>query len=148
MLGFFLRVKPDQGDHAVNPDAAHPVNRQNRQGVPFSTAKPQIVRDSKIAGFHLWVGKLTKTYRFQYETPRINSQCGSTMVEWLGEHPHASADEARAKALEIVALRARGGAQCGRAQHSKEANQAGSLCINGPLMTSEPHKYPSFSGLS
>ncbi|MBR1236535.1 integrase family protein [Bradyrhizobium sp. AUGA SZCCT0182] len=78
------------------------------KGVPFSTAKPQIVRDSKIAGFHLWVGKSTKTFRFQYETPRINGQRGSTMVEWLGEHPHASADEARAKALEIQALRARG----------------------------------------
>ena len=78
------------------------------KGVPFSTAKPQIVRDSKIAGFHLWVGKSTKTFRFQYETPRIDGVRGSTMVEWLGEHPHASAEEARAKALEIVALRARG----------------------------------------
>lgn len=78
------------------------------KSVPFSTAKPQIVRDSKIAGFHLWVGKSTKTFRFQYETPRVNGKRGATMVEWLGEHPHASADDARAKALEIVALRARG----------------------------------------
>jgi integrase len=78
------------------------------KSLPFAPAKPQIVRDSKIAGFHLWVGKTTKTFRFQYETPRINGQRGSTMVEWLGEHPHATADEARAKALEIVALRARG----------------------------------------
>ena len=78
------------------------------KGLPFSPAKPQIVRDSKIAGFHLWVGKSTKTFRFQYETPRVNGQRGSTMVEWLGEHPHASAEEARAKALEMVALRARG----------------------------------------
>jgi integrase len=78
------------------------------KGLPFAPAKPQIVRDSKIAGFHLWVGKSTKTFRFQYETPRVNGQRGSTMVEWLGEHPHATADQARAKALEIVALRARG----------------------------------------
>lgn len=78
------------------------------RSLPFSPAKPQIVRDSKIAGFHVWVGKSTKTFRFQYETPRVNGQRGSTMVEWLGEHPHASAEEARAKALEIVALRARG----------------------------------------
>lgn len=78
------------------------------RSLPFAPAKPQIVRDSKIAGFHLWVGKSTKTFRLQYETPRVNGQRGSTMVEWLGEHPHATADEARAKALEIVALRARG----------------------------------------
>jgi integrase len=78
------------------------------KGLPFSTAKPQIVRDTKIAGFHLWVGKSTKTFRFQYETPSTNSQRGSTIVERLGEHPHATADQARAKALEIQALRARG----------------------------------------
>lgn len=78
------------------------------KGLPFAPAKPQIIRDSKIAGFHLWIGKSTKTFRFQYETARVNGRRGSTMVEWLGEHPHASADEARAKALEIVALRARG----------------------------------------
>ena len=84
------------------------------KGVPFAPAKPQIVRDTKIAGFHLWVGKSTKTFRFQYETPRVNGQRGSTMVEWLGEHPHATADQARAKALEIVALRARGEADSTR----------------------------------
>lgn len=78
------------------------------KGLPFAPAKPQIIRDSRIAGFHLWVGKSTKTFRFQYETPRTNGKRGSTMVEWLGEHPHATADEARAKALQIVALRARG----------------------------------------
>jgi integrase len=78
------------------------------KGLPFSPAKPLIVRDSKIAGFHLWVGKSTKTFHYQYETPRVDGQRGSTMVQWLGEHPHATADEARAKALEIVALRARG----------------------------------------
>jgi len=92
--------------HAVDP--AYSIDRQGRQSLPFAPAKPQIVRDSKIAGFHLWVGKSTKTFRFQYETPRVNGQRGSTMVEWLGEHPHASAEEARAKALEMVALRARG----------------------------------------
>jgi integrase len=78
------------------------------KGLPYSSAKPKIVRDSKIPGFHLWVGKSTKTFRFQYETPRSNGERGSTKVEWLGEHPHASAEQARAKALEIVALRARG----------------------------------------
>lgn len=78
------------------------------KGLPYSSAKPKIVRDSKIPGFHLWVGKSTKTFRFQYETPRSEGARGSTKVEWLGEYPHASADQARAKALEIVALRARG----------------------------------------
>ncbi len=78
------------------------------KGLPYADAKPQIVRDARIPGFHVWVGKTTKTYRLQYETPRVNGQRGSTMVQWLGEHPHASADEARAKALHIVALRARG----------------------------------------
>ncbi|MDE5454867.1 integrase arm-type DNA-binding domain-containing protein [Bradyrhizobium sp. CSA112] len=78
------------------------------KGLPYSSGKAKIVRDSKIPGFHLWVGKSTKTFRFQYETPRSEGVRGSTKVEWLGEHPHASADQARAKALEIVALRARG----------------------------------------
>lgn len=69
------------------------------KGLPYADTKPQIVRDARIPGFHVWVGKTTKTYRLQYETPRVNGQRGSTMVQWLGEHPHASADEARAKAL-------------------------------------------------
>ena len=46
------------------------------KGVPFAPAKPQIIRDTRIAGFHLWVGKSTKTYRFQYEAPRIQRQAG------------------------------------------------------------------------
>lgn len=78
------------------------------KSLPYASAKPKIVRDTKIAGFHLWVGKNTKTFRFQYETPRVNGQRGTTNVQWLGEHPHHSADEARAKALNIQALRARG----------------------------------------
>jgi integrase len=78
------------------------------RSLPFSETKPKIIRDSKIAGFHLWVGKTTKTYRLQFETPRTNGRRGKTSVQWLGEHPHHSADEARAKALEIQALRARG----------------------------------------
>lgn len=78
------------------------------KGLPYADIKPGIVRDTKIPGFHVWIGKSTKTYRLQYETPRINGKRGSTMVQWLGEHPHASADEARAKALEIQAQRARG----------------------------------------
>ena len=41
------------------------------KGLPYSSAKPKIVRDSKIPGFHLWVGKSTKTFRFQYETPPL-----------------------------------------------------------------------------
>ena len=75
---------------------------------PFSDAKPLILRDSKIPGFHLWVGKNTKTFCYQFETPRIDGERGSTSVQWLGEHPHHSADEARAKALDIQARRARG----------------------------------------
>jgi integrase len=78
------------------------------RSLPFSDTKPKIIRDSKIAGFHLWVGKTTKTFRLQFETPRVNGRRGTTSVQWLGEHPHHSADEARAKALEIQALRARG----------------------------------------
>ena len=78
------------------------------KNLPFASAKPTIVRDTKIAGFHVWIGKNTKTFRLQYETPRVNGQRGTTNVQWLGEHPHHTADQARAKALEIVALRARG----------------------------------------
>src|SRR4051812_44547754 len=78
------------------------------KGVPFSTAKPQIVRDSKIPGFHLWVGKSTKTFLFKYEPPRPSGQRGSPLVDGRGEPPRATADEARVKALEIQALRARG----------------------------------------
>lgn len=78
------------------------------KSLPYAEAKPQIVRDARIPGFHVWIGKTTKTYRLQYETPRVNGKRGSTMVQWLGEFPHATADEARAKALEIQALRARG----------------------------------------
>jgi integrase len=78
------------------------------KSLPYASAKPKIVRDTKIAGFPLWVGKNTKTFRFQYETPRVNGQRGTTNVQWLGEHPHHTAEEARAKALHIQALRARG----------------------------------------
>jgi hypothetical protein len=78
------------------------------KSLPYASAKPKIIRDTKIAGFHLWVGKSTKTFRLQYETPRVNGQRGTTNVQWLGEHPHHTADEARAKALHIQALRARG----------------------------------------
>ena len=35
-------------------------------------------------------------------------QRGATLIEWLGEHPHHSADDARAKALAIQAARIRG----------------------------------------
>jgi len=43
-----------------------------------------------------------------YETGRLNGTRGRTLIEWLGEHPHHSADEARAKALAIQAARIRG----------------------------------------
>ena len=75
---------------------------------PFAQGKPRIVRDSKVAGLHLWIGKRKKTFRYQYEAPRVNGQRGATLIEWLGEHPHHSADEARAKALAIQAARIRG----------------------------------------
>jgi integrase len=75
---------------------------------PFAQDKPRIVRDSKIAGLHLWIGKRKKTFRYQYETRRANGVRGATRIEWLGEHPHHSADEARAKALAIQAARIRG----------------------------------------
>ena len=75
---------------------------------PFAQNKPRIVRDSKVAGLHVWIGKRKKTFRYQYEAPRVNGQRGATLIEWLGEHPHHSADEARAKALAIQAARIRG----------------------------------------
>ena len=75
---------------------------------PFALGKPRIVRDSKIAGLHVWIGKRKKTFRYQYETPRLNGRRGRTQIEWLGEHPHHSADDARAKALAIQAARIRG----------------------------------------
>jgi integrase len=75
---------------------------------PFAFDKPRIVRDSKVAGLHVWIGKRKKTFRYQYETPRVNGQRGRTQIEWLGEHPHHSADDARAKALAIQAARIRG----------------------------------------
>ena len=75
---------------------------------PFAHGKPRIVRDSKIAGLHVWIGKRKKTFRYQYETARVNGTRVRTQIEWLGEHPHHSADEARAKALAIQAARVRG----------------------------------------
>jgi integrase len=75
---------------------------------PFALDKPRIVRDSKVPGLHVWVGKRKKTFRYQYETPRLNGHRGRTHIEWLGEHPHHSADQARAKALAIQAARIRG----------------------------------------
>jgi len=75
---------------------------------PFAQGKPRILRDSKVAGLHVWIGKRKKTFRYQYETPRLNGRRGKTQIEWLGEHPHHSADDARAKALAIQAARVRG----------------------------------------
>jgi integrase len=75
---------------------------------PFAQGKPRIIRDSKIAGLHVWIGKRKKTFRYQYETARVNGVRGRTLIEWLGEHPHHSADEVRAKALAIHAARVRG----------------------------------------
>jgi integrase len=75
---------------------------------PFALDKPRIVRDSKVPGLHVWIGKRKKTFRYQYETARLNGTRGRTLIEWLGEHPHHSADDARAKALAIQAARIRG----------------------------------------
>src|SRR4029079_9997548 len=75
---------------------------------PFAQGKPRIVRDSKVAGLHVWIGKRKKTFRYQYETARLKGTRGRTLIEWLGEHPHYSADDARAKALAIQAARIRG----------------------------------------
>lgn len=78
------------------------------QRLPFAVGKPRILRDTKIAGFHLWIGKKTKSYRFQYELPRENGKRGRTQIELLGEHPDAKADQIRAQVLELAARRARG----------------------------------------
>lgn len=75
---------------------------------PFAPDKPRIVRDTKVAGLHVWIGKRKKTFRIQFETPRVNGARGRTHIQWLGEHPHHSADEVRAKALAIQAARLRG----------------------------------------
>jgi len=75
--------------------------------LPFAQDKPRILRDSKIPGFHLWVGKKTKTFRYQYELPSEAGRRGRTQIEILGEHPHVEADEVRAKVLEYQARRAR-----------------------------------------
>jgi integrase len=75
---------------------------------PFSPGKPRIIRDTKIPGFHLWIGRRTKTFRYQYESPRVNGQRGRTHIDWLGEHPHQKADAARALAHDIQGRRARG----------------------------------------
>ena len=75
---------------------------------PFAHDKPRIVRDARIAGFHLWVGKRKKSFRYQFETRRTAGKRGSTLIEWLGEHPHHKAEDARAKALAIQARRASG----------------------------------------
>src|SRR4051812_41759626 len=56
----------------------------------FAQDKPRIVRDSKVAGLHLWIGKRKKTFRYQFETRRVNGERGTTRIEWLGEHPHHS----------------------------------------------------------
>ena len=51
---------------------------------PFAHGKPRIVRDSKVAGLHLWIGKRTKTFRYQYETPRVNGPRGRTTLSgWV-----------------------------------------------------------------
>ena len=75
---------------------------------PFADTTPRIVRDAKVAGLHLWVGKKKKTFRYQYEAPRTNGHRGATRVIALGEYPHHAAEDARAKALDFQARRARG----------------------------------------
>ena len=81
---------------------------QSSKREPFALGKPKILRDAKIAGFIVSIGKTQKTFRYQYETPRINGQRGRTQIEWLGEHPHISADESRTKALDLQLRRSRG----------------------------------------
>lgn len=78
------------------------------QRLPFSEGKPRILRDTKIPGFHLWVGKATKTFRYQYELPRQSGRRGQTQIEVLGEHPHVEVAQVRARVLELQARRARG----------------------------------------
>jgi hypothetical protein len=63
------------------------------KSLPFAPSKPQIVRDSKIAGFHLWVGKSTKTFRFQYETPRVTPRGLATKLKPFGWKPGRDSSE-------------------------------------------------------
>jgi hypothetical protein len=60
------------GSRILLTDAA--VERQ-----PFAPEKPRIVRDTKVAGLHLWIGKRTKSFRYQYEMPRVNGSSASTL---------------------------------------------------------------------
>jgi integrase len=93
-------MSAQSSDRMLLTDAA--VKRES-----FSPGKPRIIRDIKIPGFHLWIGRRTKTFRYQYETRRANGQRGRTHIEWLGEYPHHKANDARALALDIQARRAR-----------------------------------------
>ena len=63
---------------------------------PFALGKPRIVRDTKIAGFHLWSASASNRF-LSVRAPAVERQPGRTQIEWLGEHPHAKADDTRAR---------------------------------------------------
>jgi integrase len=74
--------------------------------LPCATSeRGYIARDRNIAGFHVRVGLSTKTYRLQMDI-RENGRRVTRSFS-LGKHPHTSADDARAKALDIIRRRAR-----------------------------------------
>src|SRR3954471_13102482 len=64
-----------------------------------------IARDRKVPGFHVRVGRNTKTYRLQMDV-RINGERVTRSFS-LGKHPHTKADVARAEALDNIRRRAR-----------------------------------------
>ena len=83
------------GQGRQRPILSLPRNRQ-------SSATPRSL--ASISGS----GKPPKPFGSSMRRRGLNGQRGTTNVQWLGEHPHHTADQARAKALDIVALRARG----------------------------------------
>jgi integrase len=74
--------------------------------LPYATSEAgYIARDRKIAGFLVRVGLSTKTYRLQMDI-RENGRRVTRSFS-LGKHPHTSAEDARAGALDIIRRRAR-----------------------------------------
>jgi hypothetical protein len=66
--------------------------------------RPPGYGDHKIAGFLVRVGLNTKTYRLQMDVRESGRRVTRSFS--LGKHPHTGADDARAKALDIIRRRA------------------------------------------
>ena len=80
---------------------------------PFAQGKPRIVRDSKVAGLHVWIGKRKKTFRYQYETPRLNGQPWPHADRVAGRAPPLTAPMTRAPKRSPSRPRASAANTCG-----------------------------------